>query len=194
MTFIVQKPDIENVIKSMAAYLPGGRLFEAALVEDTNLNDLLQGLSSILLDAENYLYIYNSEFIPDNTTVFIDDWERVLGIPDDCFPGPSEPDLSIRRKHILIKLASLGAQTVQDFINIADILGFPGTQVIPGVDAGVTPINEARFTIVVNFLLPPENIFPLNYPIPFGTEQFAILQCLFTKLKPANCVIQFGTY
>ena len=191
MTQFIKRHSIDELVQSLAAYLPGGEMFIAAWVAGTNQNDLLRGLCYSLLDAENYLQVFNSEFIPDNTNVFIDEWESALGIPDDCFPGADEPDLSIRRNHILVKLASLGVQTSADFVNLATILGFPDTTVISGVNEGITPISEARFTIVVGFPAPPSNIFPLNFPIPFGTTQFAILECLFTKLKPANCVIQF---
>ena len=191
MTQNIQSHTIEQMVVSMASYLPGGDLFIAAHVSGTNQNDLLRGLAFSLLDAENFIEVYNSEFIPDNTSTFIEEWESALGIPDDCFPGPAEPDLSVRRNHILIKLASLGVQTGPDFVNLATILGFPDTIVDPGVNAGITPLSVARFTIVVNFPAPADNIFPLNFPIPFGTNAFAILECLFEKLKPANCDIKF---
>jgi len=191
MTQTIQSHTIEQMVKSMASYLPGGELFIAAHVSGTNQNDLLRGLGFSLLDAENFIAVYNSEFIPNNTSAFIEEWESALGIPDKCFPGPAEPSLSVRRNHILIKLASLGVQTGPDFVNLATILGFPNTVVDPGVNAGITPILTARFTIVVGFPAPPDNIFPLNFPIPFGTTAFAILECLFEQLKPANCVIQF---
>lgn len=191
MTQFLVKRTIEEMIASIAAYLPGGELFIAAHVNGTNQNDMLRGIGFTLLDAENFLSVYNSEFIPSNTTAFIEEWESTLGIPDDCFPGSAETDLSIRRLHILVKLASLGVQTTADFENLATIMGFPGTVVDPGVNAGITPLSEARFTIVVNFPAPADNIFPLNFPIPFGSIQFAIMECLFTQLKPANCVIQF---
>ncbi len=192
MTQFVESHTIEEMVKSMAAYLPGGDLFIAALVKETNLNDLLRGLGFSLLDAENFLKVYNAEFIPDNTNAFVPEWESTLAIPDDCFPGSAEPDLNIRKLHILVKLASLGVQKSADFVNLATILGFPGTTVESGVDAGITPIADARFTIVVTFPTPADNIFPINFPLPFGSTQFSILECLFRKLKPANCQIIFN--
>lgn len=191
MSEFIESHTIEEMVKSMAAYLPGGELFIAALVNGTNLNDLLRGLGSSLLDAENFLKVYNAEFIPDNTNAFVPEWESALGIPDDCFPGSAEPDLSIRQLHILVKLASLGVQTSADFVNLATILGFPGTTVQSGVDAGITPIEDARFIIVVKFPTPEANIFPISFPWSFGSPQFSILKCLFRKLKPANCNIVF---
>jgi len=191
MSQLIESHTIEEMVQSIASYLPGGDLFIAAHTEGTNQNDLLRGIGFTLLDAENFLAVYNSEFIPDTTTVFIEEWESALGIPDGCFPGPDESDLSIRRLHILVKLASLGVQTVDDFVNLATIMGFPSVEVIPGVDFNVQPIEEARFTIVVRFPGAAGNSFPLDFAFTFGTDQFDIIECLFRRLKPANCNIIF---
>jgi len=177
--------------ESLAAYLPGGELWESALVPDTNLNALLLGLSGALLDVQNFMAVYNSEFIPSQPgTSFLEDWEQAVGIPDECFPGPEETDREIRRLHVLVKLASLGVQTSDDFVDLATILGFPGTTVESGIDAGIAE-PEGQFTIVVTFPFSGNN-FPLIFPVLFGSDQFAILECLFTKLKPDNCDIIFG--
>jgi len=40
---------------------------------------------------------------------FLDEWERALGIPDDCFDLANTDDE--RRINILTKLAALGVQT-----------------------------------------------------------------------------------
>lgn len=191
MSQIIESHTIEEMVESIAAYLPGGDLFIAAHIEGTNQNDLLRGIGFTLLDAENFIKVYNSEFIPDTTNVFIEEWESTLGIPDGCFPGPDESDLSIRRSHILVKLASLGVQTVDDFLNLAIIMGFPSIEVIPGVDFNIKPIEEARFTIVVRFPGSAANAFPIDFAFVFGTDQFDIIECLFSRLKPANCNIIF---
>jgi uncharacterized protein YmfQ (DUF2313 family) len=192
MSLIIDNKILEEVQASLAAYLPGGPLWESAIVPGTNLNAVLAGLSGLLLDVETFNQIYNSEFIPSSEgTNFLENWERALLIPDDCFPGDAEPDRSVRRLHVLVKLASLGVQTSDDFIRVAEILGFIGTEVLSGIDAGI-PEPEGQFTIVVNFAFDGNN-FPLTFPIPFGSEQFSILECLFTKLKPDNCAIEFGT-
>lgn len=304
MSEVIIRHTEEEMIASLAAFLPGGELFESAFIPGTNLHSLLAGLSGELLRAENFLFLYNSQFLPDQTTVFIEEWESALGIPDDCFPGPAEASTETRRLHILVKLASLGVQTSDDFENLATILGFPDVEVVSGVGSDAESIvngdfatdtiwtkgtgwtissgtaNKAagvasdlsqditavtgklyvvkydvsgrtagsitpdvagtngvarstngsfeelitggavdtffrleadstfdgsidnvsvrgsiappdgRFTIVVKFTT-SENQFPLVFPYPFGDEQFAILECLFGKLKPANCDIIF---
>ena len=106
-----------------------------------------------------------------------------------------------RRRDILAKLASLGVQTAQDFEDLAEIFGIT-VQVESGADvATIFPFifpalffsstKEARFTIVVTFLEEAPNAFPLTFPITFGDELIGLLECLFAKLKPANCDIIF---
>lgn len=181
---------LEQHAKTLASYLPTGEAFEAALIAGTNANMLMLGLAGELLRLESFLVVYNSEFIPLNTNVFIEEWERVLGIPDGVFPGPSESDRDTRRLHILVKLASLGVTTVADFEAIPVILGLINVTVQPGIDAGFLPTADARFTIVIDF---SENAdkFPLSFPISFGNTANTIARDLFLTLKPANCQIQF---
>ncbi len=306
MSDLIVRHTQSEMVASLAAYLPGGELFQSAFIPGTNFNALLTGLSGELLRAENVLFLYNSQFIPDETTVFIEEWESALGIPDDCFTVSPDDTNEQRRINILVKMASLGVQTADDFVNLADILGFPNVAVLPGVgsdddsivngtfdtdsdwtkgtgwtifagtanhltgaagdlsqditavpgtlylvtydvlftDTGaVTPtiggtagvarsengsyqevivsgasdtllsmvadnsfngsvdnivVNGSlaagttpRFTIVVIFSEIEVPTFPLTFPIPFGDTSVGILECLFTKLKPANCDIVF---
>lgn len=305
MSDLITRHTKTEMISSLAAYLPGGELFESAYIPGSNFNALLAGLSGELLRAENFMFLYNSQFIPDETTVFIEEWESAVGIPDNCFTISSSDTNEQRRLNILVKLASLGVQTVADFENLAVILGFPNTQVLPGIGSdfesitngtfdadtdwtkgtgwtisggtankaagtasdlqqdissvtgtvyvvsydisnhtagiitaavggtngvsrsdngsfeesiigggvdtifrlqadsafsgsidnvsvrgSVIPASDARFTIVVKFPF-DENKFPLEFPIFFGSDDFGIVKCLFTKLKPANCNIIF---
>jgi hypothetical protein len=120
---------------------------------------------------------------------FVPEWESALGIPDDCFPGDTTGnDIDTRRTHILVKLAALGVQTSADFEALATTMGFPGTEVVSGEDAGIQP-PDGRFTIVINYVAGTFDVFPLSFEIEFGNSETEILDCLFEKLKPANCVI-----
>lgn len=192
MSLLIENKILEEVQQSLAAYLPGGPLWESAMIPDTNLNAVLAGSSGLLLDSEIFHHIYNSEFIPSSAgTSFLENWEQAVSIPDECFPGPSQIDRAVRRLHVLVKLASLGVQTSADFVRLADILGFVGTTVTSGIDEAI-PEPEGQFTIVVK--LADEGIgFPFRFPFRFISNQVTIVECLFTKLKPDNCAIQFGT-
>jgi uncharacterized protein YmfQ (DUF2313 family) len=198
MSDLFLRRDVEQYTDSLAAYLPGGELFTSKSIKDSNFRKLLTGMAGELFRANGLLREYSCEIIPDQTNKFLSEWESTLGIPDDCFSGTGSND--DRRRDILVKLAALGVQTAQDFVDLGAAFGVTVT-VRGGIDEITFPLTfpivmfttktEARFTIVVRFTVQAANRFPLVFPITFGSGEIAILECLFTKLKPANCNIIF---
>jgi len=192
------KHNIDDHADALADYMPNGRLFEAKKIGDSNFRQLLRGIGSELFTSEGYLVSLGQEYLPDKTVLFIEEWESALGIPDDCFSVTGSTDE--RRKNILIKLASLGVQTANDFESLGDIFGVSVT-VTSGIDFITFPLTfpwllfssttESRFTIVIDFTVQGASEFPLTFPFIFGTSEIGILECLFNKLKPANCNIIF---
>jgi len=179
---------------SLGAYLPGGVLFGSKNIEGSNLRNLLLGMAGELFRANGLLREYSCEILPDKTEKFLTEWESAVGIPDDCFSGTGT--IEERRRDILVKLASSGVQTADDFVELASIFGVD-VEVQAGSESGVFPLTfpipfypnaeQARFTIIVNITVPPESTFPYSFPIPFGTSEIGIIRCIFEKLKPANC-------
>ncbi len=198
MTDLFKRRDIDEYTDSLAAYKPGGELFASKSVQNSNFRKLLRGMACELFRANGLLKEYSEEVLPDQTNKFLDEWESTLGIPDSCFAGTGTNDE--RRRDILAKLAALGVQTDQDFVELAALFGVVVT-VTAGIESITFPLvfpvlmftteTEARFTIVVKFTVEAANRFPLVFPIVFGSGEIAILECLFTKLKPANCDIIF---
>lgn len=198
MSLRIEKQTLENVANSLAAYYPNGKLWESKYIEGTNIRALIKGISGILFDAENFLEIYSSQFIPTNTVFFVEDWEQALSIPDQCFLGTGT--IEQRRRDILVKLASLGVQTEADFIRLAAIFGIDVT-ITTGPEVGSFPMSfplvffatpaDAVYTIIINFPLPTGNFFIYNFPIIFGDETQSILRCIFEQLIPDNCRVIF---
>lgn len=191
--------DIDQYADSLAAYMPGGALFASKSVQNSNFRKLLQGMAGELFTANGLLREYSREILPDQTVQFIEEWEKALGIPDDCFSGSG--NLNDRRRDILVKLAALGVQTEQDFIDLAALFGID-IDIIHGTETFTFPITfpatffnslrESRFTIIVVFTVPTVNRFEYTFPFIFGGEEIGILECLFEKLKPANCKVIFN--
>lgn len=183
-----ERRDLEQYTDSLAAYVPGGSLFQAKGVDGTVFRRLLKGLAGELFRVNGLIKEYSEQIIPDETVKFITEWERTLGIPDDCFKGGGTIDE--RRRDVLVKLASLGVQTIADFEAVALIFGVV-VQVIPGSASGIVFASKKieRFTIVINITLP--EVFPYTFPITFGDDTTVLLECLFKKLKPANCQVLF---
>jgi len=190
--------DVEQYANSLAAYLPGGELFGAAWVKDTNFRNLLRGMAWELYRTNGVLQEYAAEAIPDQTYRLLDEWETALGIPDGCFSGAGTIDE--RRQDVLIKLASLGVQTVEDFEELGAVLGLAIT-VTSAVPYAIFPMTfpvllldsakAARFTIVVEYPQDSVSVFPLVFPIVFGSSALGRFECLFNRLKPANCDLIF---
>lgn len=188
----------EEHTTALAQYMPDGALFEAKNINDSNFRKLLKGFAGELFTAEGYLKTFHDQFIPDATILFLSDWERTVGIPDECFSGTGS--IADRRRDVLVKLASLGVQTAADFEALGDLFGID-VSVSSGIDSGSFPYTfpmiffnspaDARFTIVVNFPLPQGGFFIYNFPVIFGDKTQFILKCLFRKLAPANCQVIF---
>lgn len=181
---------LDEHVQSLAAYLPNGKLFEAKNIQDSNFRQLLRGLSGEIFNAQGYLATLENEYIPSLTTLFIEEWERALGIPDECAPGSGT--ITERRRDIVVKLASLGVQTAEDFVALAALYGIvvtvtPLSDESPTLPVGVSEV-EARYIFVVTgpgltISVPPYDV-PFNL---FGDE--TILQCLINRQAPSNCAV-----
>lgn len=197
MTIMVRH-SVKEHAKAIGQYLPGGSLFEAAFIEGTNFRKLLLGFSGQFRSGELSLKDYADFFIPDNANMLIPEWERALGIPDACFSGTGTN--AERQRDILVKFASLGAQTIADFVAIADLFNI-AIEIFPGRDVFDTPalapniifknIKEARFTLVVVYVADEDAVLPLTLPFTLGSGILDILICLFNQIKQANCQVLF---
>lgn len=182
-------------LRALASYVPFGRAFVASKISGTNIRLLLTGIAIEMGRVQELLDLLNDELMPDATTLLIAEWESALGIPDDCFNTAGTIDE--RRLQILVKMASLGIQTAQDFIDLAALFNVVITSVDSGMHATHRPLfgsdKEARFTIVITFYRADVSKFTYTFPIPFeeNNEDIQIMECLFSKLKPANCQLYF---
>jgi len=183
----------EEQTRTLANYLPQGRAFAAKNIPGTVTREFLWGLAAELVRATALLRELREETLPDSTTLFLGEWEKAVGIPDTCLLGKGTTE--DRGRDVLVKLASLGIQTAQNFIDLAAMFGVEVT-VIAGSVHGCFPFkfpiiffpNEkaARHTIIVDFVEPLTGGFPYTFPITFGLGTLAVVECLFRKLKPAN--------
>ena len=182
----------------LARYLPNDRLFIGKYIEDDPMRKILIGLAAVWLDYREMLDLLFDEWNPQTTNIFLDEWEKSVGIPDDCFDVAATDDE--RRTNILLKLVSLNATTAKQFETVAAILGLTVT-VTSGLPFSTLPLTlpflllsaeEAAYTIVVTLdaSLEPEG-FPLTLPFTLTSPFPDILECLFNKLKPVNTQIIF---
>ena len=184
--------------KTLANYVPEGDAFGAKTILGTVTHGFLEGLAGEIVRSDALVAEFRDEILPDETVLFLDEWESAVGIPDDCFKGSGTDDE--RRKDILTKLSLLGAQTLSDFLAIANRYDVTAN-ITGGSVHGVFPLKfpivffpsakVARFTIVVDLDDPLTPTFPLPFPIEFGGPNGPLVQCLFERMKPANVDVIF---
>lgn len=196
---LFERHTTEEHAKTWAQYLPNGPLFEAKNIQESNLYKFIFGLADTQRIAEENLSLTYDDFDFRITESLISEWESTLGIPDDCFDGLGNDDQ--RRTDITAKFQSLGAQTEQDFIDIAALYGIVIT-IQNGFEAldkfpytfpiEFESVKEARFTMIVNFEVEDSLTFSFIFPIPFGDDNIEKLKCLFRKIAPANVRVIFN--
>lgn len=182
----------------LAQYLRDDDLHQAKNRDDSNLRKVLLGLASELIRLRDSVNNLCEQYDPRVTEEFIDEWERTVGIPDDCIGNSGT--LEERRNNVLLKIAGINITTAKQFENLAASFGFTVT-VKSGVDVSTFPLAfpfvllsaaEAPFTIIVEYDASLETeSFPLTFPFTFTASAIDILECLFDKLKPANTQIVF---
>jgi len=193
---------IREITQSLADYLPGGKLFEAKNIEGSNIRKLLQGLAYEIMRVEQNHKIIADNMIPIFADEFIEDWERFLGIPDECFKVDETTTLIDRRKFIIAKLALMEVNTAKDWIDLAEFFGYTiriehetdfATIPLPVPFLIASGLKATKFTmiIVVDFSGTLPDTIPLPVPFTIGTSPLDFIRCLLNKVKPANTRLVF---
>lgn len=184
---------ISNSTQALADVMPNGKVFDAKNIGSSTFRKFLKGLAQEQVRYESSLFELISQYIPNFTTSYIEEWERELGIPDECFLVAGQTDLE-RRRNIIIKLAFLGLVTAQDYLNLAAVLGL--TIEISAADNPRFPLVfpvlfGAAYTITIIFEGIEESGFPYTFPITFVNQLAGLYECLANKYKQAYVEIEF---
>lgn len=195
--FLFKEHTKEEHARSLSHFMPNGRVFAKKWVAGSVMFAYIMGLACELFRIEEQLNLISFEHDINATTMFINEWEAAVGIPDACLSGSGT--LEDRRRDILVKLAKMNVTTAQDFIDLANEFGITVT-ITPGAVHGTFPMvfpliffttgKEARFTMLVDFPSALE-VFPLTFPIPFGDGTINVIKCLFNRIRPANVQILY---
>jgi uncharacterized protein YmfQ (DUF2313 family) len=180
----------------VSQYLRNDRLHINKNNPQSNWYKLLEGLSAEFIAFDKKLDSDKKDYNLNQTTSLIDEWEKMVGIPDDCIVIART--IEERRRNVLFKLASYECTTKSQFELIASILGY-NINVMAGGDVMVFPLKfpiifgkqeEMPFIIIVNIGKEYKNQgFPYTFPITFGASISDVLACFFERLKPAQTKI-----
>lgn len=174
----------EDYAHQLKQLLPPGKLF--SINDDSNLNVLLMAWGVEFLRAHNLISSFMSEIDLTATTYFLDDFERLVDLPFDCYDAPVATQS--RRDAILNVLTWPGSNSVQELTDYCSQLGFPTAYVANG------DINE--FFVYVPDVIP--DIMTVGdtaatavgtYMRTYGAEKK--LECEMLAIRPAHTVMYF---
>lgn len=189
---------INEYIQLIVSLLPQGLAWNTE--PDSNLMKLLQPLADEAVRLHNRADSLVEQVDPSSTTELIADWERVLGLPDNC--GMRPVSLQQRRNAVVAKLTSVGGQTPQYYINLAKTLGFTititefrpfqagrskaGDPVVGDEWAYYWQVNAPETTVIEFKAGQSAAGEPLR---SWGNE---LLECLINRYKPAHTGVIFA--
>lgn len=185
---------VEENAQSFSDLMPSGDFWKAKNISGSNLRNFLRGFSIEVQRYQGNIQSLSEDYIPNLTSSFIDEWEKVVGIPDDCFTkdgveiGNQESDDG-RRRDIIVKLSFMNLQTQQDYIDLAAQFGVSIT--INNSTAGFNQFNwEITFSGAgstgwdYDWTLPDQIV----WENPFTD----LLICIFNKQRPAHTLLNYA--
>lgn len=186
----------------LAKYLPSGKALIAKDNISTNLYKFIKSQAyefSLISDKLNETLC---EYDAQNTTKYIEEYERMLGIPEaGCFK--TSVSIERRRNQIYAKLLAIGTQTCEDLVEVIAALGIT-VKCETGFECGVFPVSfpwcffgttlAAAHTLNIKFIdFTDANLFPVSFPWFFSGESYINdVKCFIETLIPANCRVFYS--
>lgn len=169
--------------------------------EESDWVKLLAALAEEKARADGRVEQLLKEMDPRTTFEMLEDWERVLDLPDPCRIG-DPGGLGERRDAAAAKMIQTGSQTPAYFVAIANRLGYDITiEEIPlsmsgGLVAGgeLSGTEEDRFWWRVNVPVQLSGNFIAGNSVAgdeLGSYRPNELECRFGRLKPAHTQIEY---
>jgi uncharacterized protein YmfQ (DUF2313 family) len=152
------------------------------------------------LDARIWTLVKEAD--PRTTSELLADWERVLGLPDECM---ASLPLSLNERRLIAwqRITERGGQSRAYFIDLAARFGEPGVtitefrQMTCNDDCNDALCSLAdEFVWRVNFPHPAENVRPMNCndDCNDALQMFtaALAECPIDERKPAHTTVIFS--
>ncbi len=188
-------------LASLQAMLPPGN----ALPRETGarLTRLLEAVAALFSQAQQRAESLQAQSAdPLVATDMLPDWERLLGLPDDCM---ADLDLSLQERQRIAgqRLVEQGGQSRAYFIDLAERLGEPGVTITEfDLFTCNSDCNDALYTD------PDRYYWRVNFPHPADNSRFmtcndhcnsplqqyqpSLAECPINERKPAHTHVIFS--
>lgn len=185
--------------QALQALIPNGRAWPRD--HDTVQAAVLRSLAASFQRSDNDALGILSGAFPQTATIMLPEWEKALGLPDDCSIGEVDT-IGKRQNAIVSKFISTGGQSKSYFIGIAKALGYNITikeyrQARSGLSVCGDGLNGDDWPFV--WLVEAEDTtisyarVGLSYcgdPLrSWGNRQ---LECRINALAPSYTLVKFG--
>ncbi|MFZ5746347.1 MAG: YmfQ family protein [Pseudomonadota bacterium] len=185
--------------RQLIQLLPRGRAWRGS-----HTSALLRGLAHEFARADERAERLIDEANPGTALELLSDWERVLGLPDDCSGRPDS--IAERQVAAANKMAQRGGQSRPFFIQLAARLGYAVeieelTSLDVGFEAGDECMSdEWRFVWVMHVVLGADEWRSGYAEFCAGSEAgerlvgfgALSLECLIGRARPAHSVVLFS--
>lgn len=189
----------DQYLAQLQALLPSGAAWTRE--PDADLTNAMLAIATELARVDARLDDLVNEGDVRTATELMTDWERVLGLPDDCMAN-TVLTLAQRRLLALQRLVEEGGQSAAYFIGLAELLGEPGCTV-----SEFRPMNcndncnsalgsaADRFTWRFNIPHAPANLRPINCNDNCNSAMQiytpSLPECPIRERKPAHTQVLF---
>lgn len=191
---------VDDYRRQMQALLPRGMAW--ALAPTAWLTRLLSGLAPEFARIHGRVLDLLRESDPRTTIEMLSDWERALGLPDNC-SNTLAPTLQARRDDVLAKLIGVGGQSRAYYIAVAARMGYTITieEFTPfrvGRSRVGQRVNSEEWTWVWRVNGPAVSIRYFRAGSSRMRERLrswdgnSALECRLNQLKPAHTLIIFS--
>lgn len=194
---LFKTPSINETANQLADHMPQGRVWESKYIENSNLRGLVVACASPFNISQSFIELIANEFDINQTTLLIGEWEKSVGLPDDCIGELT--DIAERRAAVIRRLNKTPIVNMAELQAYVDIL-FVGAGIVlkTGVEYYDFELSfESDFIGDVNtkFIIVAEipatgETFEYDFELEFsGATNDEKLRCVLEEVLPSNVVL-----
>lgn len=110
----------ERVMRSL---FPRGWAWTQIHDTQSNIRALADSLAIEPCRVQERALQFIDEVFPATTLEMLEDWERLLGLPDDCNPNPESQTINQRRLRVIQVLTAIGGQNIAFYKTLVSHFG-----------------------------------------------------------------------